>query len=297
MTRRRFSREGIEGFALYAPALSIVFFVVIFPIVYALYLSTFSYNLINLEDVRFVGLANYLAIVRDPAFWKAIGRGLAFTFGSLIPQIVLGLAIAQLLNHPELRAKTLWRGLVIMPWLIPTVTSAIIFRWMFNDIYGIFNYILLSLGIIDRPVAWLARPQLAMFVLIATNVWRGLPLLIVMFLAALQSIPSELHEAARVDGATGAQAYFHVTLPLISPVVMIAGVLRTVWMFNYFDLPWIMTMGGPAGATTTPPIYAYLRAFSGYRLGEGAAITVLLFIVLLVLAALYFRLREPESER
>lgn len=292
---RTVNREGIEGLALYAPSLLLIFFVVLYPIGYAFYLSLYSYHLINLSNVHFVGLANYLTILGDSRFWLALGRGLIFTFGSLIPQIVLGLAFAQLLNHPLLRLKTLWRGLVIMPWLIPVVTAAIIFRWMFNDIYGIANYLLLNLGIIDRPIAWLANGTSAMALLIVANVWHGIPLMTVMFLAGLQSIPEELHEAAHIDGANGWQDYFRVTLPLLMPVVMIAGVLRTVWMFNYFDLPWIMTMGGPAGATTTPPIYAYLTTFSGYRLGQGAAITVLLFFVLLGMALVYFRVQRRES--
>ena len=293
--RRASRREEVEGLALYAPSLAIIFFVVLYPIAYAVYLSFQSYHLVRLADVHYVGLANYLAILRDPDFWRSLGRGLVFTFGSLVPQMVLGLAIAQLLNHPLLKARTLWRGLMIMPWLVPTVTAAIIFRWMANDVYGILNYLLLDLGLIDRPIAWLANGRWAMTLLIVANVWRGLPLMVVMFLAGLQGIPHELHEAARVDGATSLQSYFRVTLPLLAPVVMIAGVLRTVWMFNYFDLPWVMTMGGPAGATTTPPVYAYLRTFSGYRLGEGAAVTILLFFVLLAFAAVYFRMQRQEA--
>ena len=113
-----------------------------------------------------------------------------------------------------------------------------------------------------------------------------------MFLAGLQGIPDELHQAARVDGATGLQGYFRVTLPLLMPVIMIAGILRTIWIFNFYDLPWVMTRGGPAGSTETPPVYAYLRAFSGYRLGEGSTITILLFLILMIFALIYFRMRK-----
>lgn len=285
-------REGMEGVLLYAPSLLVILFIVIYPIAFAVYLSTYYYHLIQLNQSHFVGLANYGRILSDPEFWASIGRGLIFTFGSLIPQIVFGLAVAQLLNHPRLRWKTLWRGLAIMPWLVPTVTVAIIFRWMFNDIYGIVNYGLVGLGLIKTPVPWLARQGLAMLILIIANVWRGLPLMVVMFLAGLQGIPADLHEAARVDGASPLQSYFRITLPLLMPVVMIAGILRTIWIFNYYDLPWVMTRGGPAGSTETPPVYAYLRAFSGYRLGEGSTITVLLFLILVVFALLYFRLRR-----
>jgi ABC-type sugar transport system permease subunit len=290
--RKIVPKEGIEGFLLYAPSLLIIFFIVIYPIGFAVYLSNYYYHLVRLNQVRFVGMANYVRILSDPEFWSSLGKGLIFTFGSLVPQIVLGLAVAQLLNHPDLKWKTLWRGLMIMPWLVPTVTVAIIFRWMFNDIYGIANHVLMGLGIIKKPIAWLAHKGLAMFVLIFANVWRGLPLMVTMFLAGLQGIPLELKQAAVVDGASGLQSYFRITLPLLTPIILIAGILRTIWTFNFYDLPWVMTMGGPAKATETPPIYAYLRAFSGYRLGEGSAITILLFLILTVFAAIYFWLRK-----
>lgn len=278
--------------ALYTPSLLIIFFIVIYPIVYALYLSTWYYHLVRLNDRRFVGLENYARILADPEFWAALGKGMIFTFGSLIPQLVLGLALAQLLNHPRLKWKMLWRGLAITPWLVPTVTVAIIFRWMFHDIYGIVNHMMLGVHLIDKPIAWLADQTLAMVVLIIANVWRGLPLMITMFLAGLQGIPNELYQAAVVDGAGGWQSYFRITLPLLAPVILIAGILRTIWIFNFYDLPWVMTRGGPAGATMTPPVYAYLRAFSGYRIGEGSAITILLFAILMVFAVAYFWLRK-----
>jgi ABC-type sugar transport system permease subunit len=287
---------GIEGMLLYAPSLLLIFFIVFYPIVFAARTSTYYYHLVRLADSHYLGLSNYVRILSDPNFWNALGKGLLFTFGSLIPQIILGLLLAQLLNHPDLRFKTLWRGAAIMPWLIPTVTVAIIWKWMFNDIYGIANHALQSLGIIDKPVAWLADQKLAMLILIVANVWRGMPLMVTMFLAGLQGVPGELHQAAKVDGASKIQAYFRITLPLLVPVIMIAGILRTIWIFNFYDLPWVMTRGGPSGATETPPVYAYLRAFSGYRLGEGSAITILLFIILVCFAFIYFRVRKRYSD-
>jgi multiple sugar transport system permease protein len=293
--KRSLWNEGIEGVLLYAPSLLIIFFIVIYPIGFATYLSAFYYHLVKLNQTHFVGLDNYISILTDPEFWLALSNGMVFTFGSLVPQIVLGLAMAQLLNHPDLKWKTFWRGLMIMPWLVPTVTVAIIFRWIFNDIYGIANHVLIGTGVISEPYAWLADKKLAMTILIVANVWRGLPLMVVMFLAGLQGIPHDLYQAARVDGASSWQSYVKITLPLLAPIILIAGILRTIWIFNFFDLPWIMTMGGPAKATETPPIYAYLRAFSGYRLGEGAAITMLLFLILMAFAFVYFWLRKRSE--
>jgi ABC-type sugar transport system permease subunit len=289
---RSLRRESVEGIALYAPSLLIIFFIVIYPIAYAGYLSTWYYHLVKLNERRFVGLENYLRILSDPEFWGSLAKGLFFTFGSLVPQIVIGLVMAQLLNHPRLRFKTLWRGLMVTPWLVPTVTVAIIFRWMFHDIFGIVNYLLVWLGIFQAPFPWLAKPGYAMLVLIVANVWRGVPLMVTMFLAGLQGISPELYQAALVDGAGRWQTYARITLPLLAPIILIAGILRTIWIFNFYDLPWVMTRGGPAGSTETPPVYAYLRAFSGYRIGEGAAITILLFVILMVFAFAYFWLRK-----
>ena len=183
-----------------------------------------------------------------------------------------------------------------MPWLVPTVAVAMIFRWMFHDIYGIMNYILIELHVLKEPVAWIANEHTAMFILILANVWRGVPMLITMFLAGLQGIPSDLYEAGQIDGANGWNRFCKITLPLLMPVVMVSGILRFIWTFNFYDLPWVMTGGGPAEATQTTPIYAYRRAFSSYRMGEGSAITMILFVILIIFAAIYFILKKRQDK-
>jgi ABC-type sugar transport system permease subunit len=250
----------------------------------------------TVRNVRFVGLENYGLILSDARFWKSISRSLIFTIGCLIPQIILGLMMAVLLNHPLLKCKMLFRGLAITPWLIPTVAVAMIFRFMFNDIYGILNYMLMWVHIIDRPYAWMAHEHSAMFILIVANVWRGTPLMITMFLAALQGISGDLYEAARVDGASGWTQFYRITVPLLTPVIMVSGILRFIWTFNFYDLPWVMTGGGPGEATQTAPLYAFVRAFSGYRFGEGSAITILLFFVLMFFAVIYFIVRNKQEK-
>lgn len=293
--QERMSRRlRVEGFLLYAPAIAIILFVVVYPMIFAVQTSLTDYRP-SRATVSFVGIRNYVTILSDVKFFSAIYKGLFFTFGSLIPQIVLGLAVASLLNHPLLRWKTLWRGLAIMPWLVPTVAVAMIFRWMFNDLYGILNFLMVWAGILDKPKAWLATEGWAMAILILANVWRGLPLMVTMFLAGLQGIPAELYEAAGADGANAWVRFIKITLPLLAPVVMVAGILRFIWTFNFFDLPWVMTGGGPTDATTTAPIYAFKRAFSGFRMGEGSAITILLFVLLVIFSIVYFKLQKHEE--
>ncbi|MGE5615205.1 MAG: carbohydrate ABC transporter permease [Bacillota bacterium] len=289
---RSMSREGI---LLYMPAVLIIVGVILYPIVYAFLMSFTSYT-IRHPVMEFIGLKNYINILKDVSFWKAVVRSLLFTVGSLIPQIVIGLAIASLLNHPRLRCKMLFRGLVIIPWLIPTVSVALIFRWMFHDMYGIMNYLMMDLHLISQPKAWISEKTFAMCILILANIWRGTPMLIVMFLAGMQSIPSDIYEAGHIDGANAWMRFYKLTLPLLMPVVMISGVLRFIWAFNFFDLPWVMTGGGPAEATQTTPIYAYRRAFSSYRMGEGSAITIILFIILIMFTIVYFSLKRYQDK-
>lgn len=288
-------RMGLQGFLLYLPAIIVIFLVILYPLIYALGMSVTNYRPTR-RVTDFVGLTNYVKILTDSAFWAAMGRSLLFTVSSLSLQIVLGLALAQLLNHPRLKFKMLFRGLAITPWLIPTVSVAIIFKWMFNDLYGILNYIMVDLGILDEPYAWMSGGTTAMLILILANVWRGTPLMLTMFLAGLQGIPGDYYEAARVDGASAWYSFRKITLPLLLPVIMVSGVLRFIWTFNFYDLPWVMTQGGPADATTTTPVYAYRRAFTSYRLGEGSAISIILFIVLLIFAFIYFRAKKYQDK-
>jgi ABC-type sugar transport system permease subunit len=286
---------GIQGFLLYIPAIIIILGVVIYPMIYAFQMSFTNYRP-TLPKISIVGFNNYKALLSDLRFWQSIMRSLFFTFGSLFPQIVLGLVMASLLNHPLLKWKMFFRGMAITPWLIPTVAVAMIFRWMFHDLYGIANHILMKLHILSVSKAWVAQEGPAMFLLILANVWRGTPLMITMFLAGLQGISGELYEAAGVDGANAWTRFRRITLPLLMPVIMVSGILRFIWTFNFYDLPWVMTGGGPGDATQTAPLYAYQRAFSGYRMGEGSAITIVLFIILILFAITYFKMRNYQDK-
>jgi ABC-type sugar transport system permease subunit len=292
MTRQR--SQEIEGYLLLAPAILIVLFIIIYPTVYSVYLSTYFHKIIRLKDRTFVGIENYVELFSSGAFWNAILTGLIFTFSSVSTQLFFGLIVALLLNHKKLIWRTFFKGLVILPWLIPVVAVALIWKWMLNDFFGIINHFLKWLGLVKDAVPWLAQPRLAMASLVVTNLWRGLPLVVVMLLAGLQGIPEELYEVAQIDGASRPRMLFSITLPFLKPVIMIVAILRTIWNFNFFDLPFILTQGGPAGATTTAPIYAYIATFSGHRLGFGATIAVSMFVILLIMSFIYLKLGKIE---
>ncbi|MCI8996941.1 MAG: sugar ABC transporter permease [Lachnospiraceae bacterium] len=294
LNKKRKNRMAVQGMFLYLPAILIIFGIVIYPMMYALVMSFTNYS-VRKPVMDFAGMANYVKVLTDKSFWEAAGRSLLFTLGSLIPQVTIGMAMALLLNHPRLRFKSLFRGLIITPWLVPTVAVAMIFRWMFHDLYGIVNYMMVGLHLLEQPKAWIASESTAMLILILANVWRGTPMLVTMFLAGLQGIPGDLYEAGRLDGANAWKRFAHITLPLLMPVVMVSGMLRFIWTFNFYDLPWVMTGGGPAESTQTTPIYAYRRAFSSYRMGEGSAITIVLFVILILFAVIYFKLKSKQD--
>ncbi len=289
-------KDSKMGYLLFLPAIFIILLIVLYPTLFAFYLSFTNFSLSNFQNASFIGISNYLKILTESQYWDSLKNGLVFTVGSIIPQLVLALLLANLLNYKHLKFKRFFRGIMILPWLVPTVTGAMIWKWMFNDLYGVFNHILMNIGLISRPITWLAQSNTAMLSLIITNVWRGLPLMMIMFLAGLQSIPEQMYEAGEVDGATAWQKFTKITLPQLKPVIGVAVILRTIWIFNYYDLPWVMTSGGPASSTTTMPLYAYITSFSGYRLGKGSAITVTMFFILLLFSFVYFKFYVGEEE-
>ena len=275
--------------AFIAPAALVILLVVVVPLARAAWMSLFDISLVRPGDEPFVGLGNYIDQLTSGDFWAAIWRALWFTVVSTALELGLGLALALLMDQP-LRFRWLLRTLVILPWALPTIVNALMWRWIDNAEYGALNALLTQLGILHSYQIWLSDSDLAMWMVILADVWKMTPLVAILLLAALQSVSPELVEAAKVDGATSLQALRHVLLPLIVPVVLIVLVLRTMEAFKVFDIVWIMTGGGPANATQTIAIYAYQTAYQGYDFGQGAALGYLIALVIMVLAAVYLRL-------
>ncbi len=281
--------ESWVAAAFIAPAALVVLFVVVVPLARAAWMSLFDISLVRPGDEPFVGLGNYIEQLTSGDFWAATWRALWFTVVSTGLELGLGLALALLMDQP-LRFRWLLRTLVILPWALPTIVNALMWRWIDNAEYGALNALLTQLGILHSYQVWLSNSDLAMWMVILADVWKMTPLVAILLLAALQSVSPELVEAAKVDGATTLQALRHVLLPLIVPVILIVLVLRTMEAFKVFDIVWIMTGGGPANATQTIAIYAYQTAYQGYDFGRGAALGYLIALVIMVLAAVYLRL-------
>jgi multiple sugar transport system permease protein/N,N'-diacetylchitobiose transport system permease protein len=275
--------------AFVAPAALIILLIVLVPLGRALWMSLFNIQLTRPGVEPFVGLKNYLDQLASGEFWGSVGRAFFFTVTSTALELLFGLALALLMDQP-LRGRWLLRTIIILPWALPTIVNALMWRWIDNAEYGALNALLTQTGIIDHYQPWLSNSDTAMWMIIFADVWKLTPLVAILLLAGLQSVDREVLEVARVDGASSWQTFRMIVLPLITPVILIVLVLRTMEAFKVFDIIWIMTHGGPANSTQAVAIYAYQTAYQGFDFGRGAALGYLIALVIMVLAAVYLRL-------
>ena len=279
-------RSASDKLLLTAFVASIVFtlLLILVPVGHAIELSFYrSESFVSTRT--WVGIDNYLYVLKDAAFWRAFGIGGSFGLITIVLQVVLGIACALLLDQPFF-GRPVIRGLAILPYLLPTVVVAVTFQWLLDGSLGLFTIWAEQLGF-GRP-AWFENPNMAMVVVVMASVWTWTPFVTISFLAALQTVPKSLYEAARVDGAGPWMRFWHITIPMLIPMLMVVVLLRSIWMFNKFDIIWLLTKGGPLSATEHLPILAYRRAFLQYDVGGGAAIATLSFLVLSILILVYF---------
>ena len=244
----------------------------------------------------YVGFENFAWALTSEAFYTALWNTFIWVFGSVSIEMVLGLGLALLLNK-TFAFRGVARAVILAPYLVPTVVAVLTWRYMFHDIVGIINAGLISIGVIDKPLLWLNSQSLAMTSVILVGVWKFFPFVVIALLGILQAIPQEQYEAARIDGASGFQQFWRITLPYVMPVFLLTALLRTIWTFHKFEIIYLMTGGGPLDATTTLPILVYLKAFSDFEFGRAAAVAILTFGILGVLLALYFILINRAEAR
>lgn len=286
---RKSDNQSRLAFWLLLPAVIAVFGIIVYPMIRTLIVSLFRVDSALATDTPFVGLGNYVGLLTEPEFWATLGRTLYFTVTSTGLELVLGLAVAGLLNS-RLRARWLFRTIIIIPWAIPTIVNAAMWKGIYNAQYGALNALLSQLGLIDSYKVWLGDPVLALNMLIIADVWKMVPLVAFFLLAGLSSIPSEMYEAAKLDRASWPRIFRSIVLPMLVPSISIVLVLRTVEAFKVFDLIYAATRGGPVNGTTTIAYYAYETAFSDQNFGTGSALSYIVVIIVLALSAVYLRL-------
>lgn len=286
-------KSALVGWLLLAPSLVLLGGLVVFPVLYNIWLSLFDKHAF-MPVQSFVGLRHYRYFATDPEFWTSFYYGSVYAGVTMVLQLGVGVPAALLLNE-GFRGRNLLRGVVLFPYMIPTIVAVILWKWLLNDSYGLVNHLLMRAGMVRAPVAWLG-PDYIMTALIATSVWQFFPFVVVTYLARLQTIAPELYEAATVDGASAWRRFLHVTLPQTASVLFVIVLLRSIWMFTKFDTVWLLAGdGGVSRYIRTLPVYAYARSFTYLQAGMGAALAVIMFAMLLAATAVYFRVFRSEE--
>ena len=286
-------KSALVGWLLLAPSLILLGGLVVFPVLYNVWLSLFDKHAF-MPVQAFVGLRHYRYFASDPEFWTSFYYGSVYAGVTMVLQLGVGVPAALLLNE-GFRGRNLLRGVVLFPYMIPTIVAVILWKWLLNDSYGLINHLLVSAGLVRAPVAWLG-PDYIMASLIVTSVWQFFPFVVVTYLARLQTIPPELYEAATVDGASAWRRFVHVTLPQTASVLFVIVLLRSIWMFTKFNTVWLLAGdGGVSRYIRTLPVYAYARSFTYLQAGMGAALAVIMFTMLLAATAVYFRMFRRDE--
>ncbi|HET7875587.1 MAG TPA: sugar ABC transporter permease [Methylomirabilota bacterium] len=291
--RRRLSPAAL-GLLGILPALLLIGALILYPVAYAVWLSLLDKHSFFPTE-RWVGLGNYARLIRDAEFWDSLWKGIVYAASTTALQLVLGIASALILHRP-FHGRTAVRALVLFPYMIPTIVAVIVWRWLLNETYGPVDYALLAWGLVREPVVWLGVDYI-MASLVAMSVWQFTPFVTLSVLARLQTIPLELYEAARVDGASALARFRYITLPQLKAVLFVVILLRGIWMFTKFDTVWLWGEGAGAGREIkTLPIYTFMRTFTYYQAGFGAALSVIMFLMLMAATVVYFRLFWREEE-
>ena len=283
------NKQRVFSYTMLIPLALMVLGISAYPFFYALVLSFTDRDLFSTSS-NLVWLANFKSLLQNTEFWQSLKNTFVYTFWCTLITTIAGLGTAMLLVK-RFRGNYYFRAVLTFPYLVPTIVAVLIFQWMLNDVFGIVNRAAVSLGLLDQGVGWFDTTR-AMFSCVLVSVWRFFPFAIMLFVPALEGIPEEFYEAARVDGAGPIQRFFHVTLPQIKEVLFVVIILRGIWMFNMFDVIWLLTGGGPVGKTQILPILAYLQAFQEYNVGLGSATAVLGLVVLVVFIGLYLRVEK-----
>jgi multiple sugar transport system permease protein len=284
----RAMRETLANYAYLLPAAVCLGGTVLFPILKAIHMSLYHNVLSRPQDYQFIGIGNYLRMIHDPTFWLTLKNSFTWVFWSVSIQFVLGFLGALLLNA-EFKGRAFYRTLNLLPWIIPGVVVGLVWEYLYQPNYGPINDILRRVGLLRVPIAWLSDLNLAMPAVVFTNIWRGIPFFSIMILAGLQAIPDEVYEAATVDGASVIQRFWHVTLPMLRPIIIVATATRIIWTFNYADLIFVMTSGGPANATQITSSYTLLSAYTDLDFGYAATLSVILLVIMLIFTAFYLK--------
>lgn len=288
-------RKKTIPYLMLLPTLALICIFMLYPMYRTIWYSVHNYSLMNINNVKFVGLDNFMALMKDKVFKKAVSHCVPWVLENVAIQLVMGMLIALLLNQ-KFKGRGLARAMAFTPWAVGGMIVALIFKFLFNGSVGVLGDILLQLGITKSRVAWFSTANMSLFTMVFANTWRGIPFFAINILAALQSIPSEIYESANVDGANSFVKFFKITLPMIKETVLLTTLLRTIWTLNIVDIIYSMTGGGPNFATITLPVYIMQKFTDTLNYGYCSAMAVVMVFALIVFVVLYLKITRYGKE-
>ncbi|WP_299303898.1 carbohydrate ABC transporter permease [uncultured Brachybacterium sp.] len=296
--RRRAGGSALVRYGFIAPAALYLLLFFGYPIVKNFTMSFQEYTSATFfsGEAPFIGLANYLAVFDDPIFTKALVNTAIFTIVSIAGQFMIGMALA-LFFRKSFPLSAVLRSMLLLPWLLPMIVSAAVWRWILEQDSGILNQFLEAIGVISSPIPWLTSSDTALIAVVMVNIWLGIPFNVVLLYSGLQAIPEELYEAGEIDGATGWAAFRHITLPLLRPVVLVVLLLGVIYTIKVIDLILGLTGGGPANATQTIATRSYEMSFIEFDFGQGAALGNVLIVIALLFSIVYLRANARAAKR
>jgi len=284
------------GLLLATPAIVTILLIAIIPLAQTIQDSLFQISLRFENAPRpFVGLGNYLAALSDDSWFNALRVTGLVAGASVAAELVLGMIIALLINR-SFRGRGIVRASVLVPWALTTVVSAKMWAWIYDGRYGIVNDLLLRAGIIDQPIIFLVKPEVTIWAMVAAEIWKTTPFMALLLLAGLQLIPHELYEAAALDGASRWQAFWRVTLPMLKPTILVALLFRTIDAVRMFDLPRVLTNGGPGKSTETVVLYTYNTFFTSLNFGYGSTLAVMIFLIVTVISFIFIKVLGTPTQ-
>lgn len=281
-------RSRLEPYFFILPCLILVIVIIFYPVVVGVINSFRNLSLITTVPPRFVGIGNFVRLFNDSMFWSSLGKSCIWTTSIVAVTMVAGFGIAILLNQ-DIRGKRIFRGLVLIPWVIPAAIGGVIWKWIYAEQYGLLNFLLKRLGIITVYQPWLSIPDKAFWAVTFVAIWKGIPFVAITFLAGLQSIPPYLYEAAKVDGANSWQLLRWITIPQLKGLALIVALLTAIWNFNQFEIIQVITRGGPGNATSTLPVFTYKLFSQAFQISYASSVAVVMLAIMSFLAYFYIK--------
>lgn len=284
-------KERFTGYGFVLPVVLMLAVLLLYPFCYGIYISFFKTDLLN--KWKFVGLDNYLKIFEDFTFWDSMKVTLIFTVSVVVGHFILGFCFALMLNR-DMKGRTLFRTILLLPWLFPDVVIANLFKWILNPTLGLLNSVLVNIGILDKPMSWIGSPRWALPVVIFVCIWKGYPMIMIQMLAGLQTVSKEVQEAATMDGANAWQSFWNVTIPGMKSTFAVTLILDVIWWFKHMSIVWLMTGGGPNRGTSIIGVDIYKRAFESFSFGPSSAAAVIVFIICIVFTIIQRRMLKDD---